>query len=42
MAVAQSKIDGKRLYINISLPSNLSLGGKKHWLLVIDDSPDHD
>ena len=41
MAVAWSKIKGESLYIDISLPYTASLGGKKHWLLVIDDSTDH-
>ena len=38
-AIAQSKIKGKRLYLDICLTE--SLHSKKHWLLVIGDWTDH-
>ena len=36
-AVACSKILGKRLFFNIISPSIPTFGGKKYWLLVIED-----
>ena len=38
MAVALSKILGERLFLDISSPLTPTLGGKKHWLLVVEDS----
>ena len=38
MAVEQSKIKGETLHININLPSTVSLGDKKLFLLVNDAS----
>ena len=35
--VTQSKPLEERLFFNISLPSTPTLGGKKHWLLVVND-----
>ena len=39
-AVACSKILGERLLFDISSPSTPTFVGKKHWLLVIEDSTD--
>ena len=35
-----SKVPGERLFINISSPSERSIGGNRHWLLVLDDYSD--
>ena len=35
------KIKGEKLYIDISLPSKSSRGGKKNWLLVVGDFTNH-
>ena len=35
--VEWSMIPGERLFTNISPPKVTSIGGSKHWLLVIDD-----
>ena len=40
-AVACSKILEERLFFVISSPSTSTFGGKKHWLLVIEDSTDY-
>ena len=37
-AVASLKILGENLFFDISFPSTPTFGGKKHWLLVIEDS----
>ena len=37
ITVEHSSIVGERLFINISLPVVTSLGGKLHWLLIIND-----
>ena len=37
MAVACSTMPGERLSFDISSPS---LGGEKHWILVVEDSTD--
>ena len=37
---SKSKIPGKRIFIDISSPKTASLGGKHHWLLVVDDCTD--
>ena len=37
-AVDHSKILGERLLFDISSPSTPTFGGKKHWLLVLEDS----
>ena len=37
-AVERSKIEGEKLFIDISSSSTMSMGGKKHWLLVLEDS----
>ena len=34
---SKSKIPGERIFIDISSPKSASLGGKHHWLLVVDD-----
>ena len=36
-----SKILGEKLFFDISTPSTPSVGGKRHWLLVIDNSSDY-
>ncbi len=36
-AVPRSTNKGEQLHIDIGSPSNKSMGGKQHWLLVIDD-----
>eukprot|EP00984_Skeletonema_dohrnii_P022875 scaffold11976_cov67-Skeletonema_dohrnii-CCMP3373.AAC.1 len=36
----RSNIPGERLFIDISSPKQTSLGGKKHWLLALDDCTD--
>lgn len=33
----RSTIKGERLFIDISSPNTPSLGGKTHWLLIVDD-----
>ena len=33
----KSKIKGEKLLIDISSPKTKSIGGKKHWLLIMDD-----
>ena len=38
--VTRFNIPGKRLCIDISSPTAKSLGGKCHWLLVLDDCKD--
>ena len=40
-AVASSKTLGERLFFNCSSPSTPNFAGKKHWLLVIEDSVDY-
>ena len=40
-AVACSKILGERLFFDISSPSTLTFGGKKHWPIVMEDSNDY-
>ena len=40
-AVAWSKILGEKLFFDISSHLTLTFGGKKHWLLVIDDSSNY-
>ena len=37
---SKSKIPGERIFIDISSPKTGSLGGKHHWLLVVDDCTD--
>ena len=37
-AVDCSKILGEKLFFDISSPLTPTFGGKKHWLLVIEDS----
>ena len=39
--LAGSRIKEERPCINVHLPFTASLGGKKHWLLVIVDITDH-
>ena len=39
-AVVHCKVWRERLFFNISSLLTPSLGGKKHWLLVIEDSTD--
>lgn len=36
----KTNIPGERLYIDISLIKSKSAGGKKHWLLVVDEATD--
>ncbi len=38
--IKRSKNKGKRLFLDISLPQTTSIGGMKHWLLVLDDCTD--
>ena len=38
--VPRSTIPGERLFIDISSPSVKSIGGSRHWLLVLDDATD--
>ena len=40
-AIERSKIKGERLFIDISSPYTISMGSKKHWLQVLEDSTDH-
>ena len=40
-SVEQSKVDDERLLIDISSSNAKSLGGKCHWLLVLDDGSDN-
>ena len=37
LPMQQSKNTGKRLFIDINSPNTPSLGGKTHWLLIVDD-----
>eukprot|EP01083_Nonionella_stella_P273276 926952_1 len=39
-SVERSKTPGGRLFIDISSPKTKSIGGSKHWLLVVDDCSD--
>ena len=41
VSIKRSKIKGKRLFIDISSPSTISLGNKKHWLLVLKDNTNY-
>ena len=36
-----SKVLGERLFFDISSPSTPTFEGKKHWLLVVEDSRDY-
>ena len=38
--IARATKPGERLFLDISSPSNLSLNGNRHWLLVLDDATD--
>ena len=38
--VEQSKTPGERLFIDISSPTQRSIGGNRHWLLILDDHSD--
>ncbi len=40
-AVPRSTNKGERLFIDISSPSTKSMGGKQHWLLIVDDCTDY-
>ena len=40
-AVPCLQVLGKRLFFDISFPSTPTYGGKRHWLLVIDDCQDY-
>eukprot|EP01083_Nonionella_stella_P004795 13981_1 len=40
-SVERSKTPGGRLFIDISSPKTKSIGGSKHWLLVVDDCSDN-
>ena len=37
---SKSEIPGERIFIDISSGKKASLGGKHHWLLVVDDYTD--
>ena len=37
---SKSEIPDKRIFIDISSPKTGILGGKHHWLLVVDDCTD--
>ena len=39
--VPRSKVVGERIFLDISSPQYRSLGGNKHWLLLLDDCTDH-
>ena len=36
-ANTQSNLPGEQLFIDVSLPVAISLVGRKHWLLIVDD-----
>ena len=38
--VERAKTPGERLFIDISSPTQRSIGGNRHWLLVLDDFSD--
>ena len=38
--VERAKTPGERLFIDISSPTQQSIGGNRHWLLVLDDFSD--
>ena len=38
--IERSEIPGERIFIDISSPTKKSVGGSKHWLLVLDDCTD--
>ena len=40
-AVPKSKCKGQRLFFDINFPSTVSFGGKKYWLLIVDDNTDY-
>jgi hypothetical protein len=39
-SVPRSTVPGEKLFIDISSPKQASIGGSKHWLLVLDDATD--
>ena len=39
--VARSTKSGERVFFDVSLPRTASVGGNKHWLLVVDDFSDY-
>ena len=41
-AVEHFKILGETLFFDITSPSTSTFGGKKHWLLVIEDCTDYE
>ena len=41
MLVERSKIKGKRFFIDISPLPRVNMGGKEHWILVLDDNTNH-
>ena len=38
--IERSKVAGERLYLDVSSPRTQSVGGKHHWLLLVDDCSD--
>ena len=38
MAITYSTVKGQRSFIDISSTATVSMGGKKHWLLLVEDS----
>ena len=38
IVVSHSSVSSKKLFIDIISPSTASMCGKKHWLLVVEDS----
>ena len=41
MALSCSMVKGKRLFIDISSPSTATMGGKKHWHLIVEDRTEY-
>ena len=41
MAALHSIVQSKKLFTDINSPSNASMGGKEHLLLVVEDSNDY-
>ena len=40
-SAANSTINGERIFIDISSPPTVSTGGKRHWLLVMEDTTNY-
>ena len=41
MSVSYLMVKGEGLFIDINSPSTASLGGKKYWLLIVENNTDY-